>query len=475
MPSKKKKYNARFPAGRIKKIMQTDEEVGKVAQAVPVIISRTLELFVESLLTKTLRITNARNAKTLSPSHMKQCIISESRFDFLRDLVKNIPDIGVNEEQLSGSEAGYGNEAGASPASTSTSSSSNGGGTGQAQGSESISGAGLLLRSESYTPSSSSNYASTLPIVPQLHIPTQQQQQSQSQPPNSLKRPFNHANSLNFYKEISLEDSSSSTSSGREPPPKLTRLHSAPAATATTTNSIPIKIDILPNLPGSSAPPLSSCSAAAPSSSNNSQQSSQLSKANNGAGVGSSNSYKITYKIASSSNPPTPTVLEQPVIKLDYSNLKLPMVTADQTAKQSPSIVATSSTNPPRHLQPTIKIDLSNISSFRNCPGQPQSAPVALMAGSGKQHHHQQQQQVPSTPTTASTPSTPLSAMSSGSSSGSSSTCGSGSKNPYIFQQQSSSSGSASTSTSTGGGSAAPLYSSVSSTIPGMDEDYDDI
>ncbi|XP_055383421.1 rho GTPase-activating protein gacK [Condylostylus longicornis] len=98
MPSKKKKYNARFPAGRIKKIMQSDEEVGKVAQAVPVIISRTLELFVESLLTKTLKITNSRNAKTLSPSHMKQCIMSENQFDFLRELVKNIPDISVNEE-----------------------------------------------------------------------------------------------------------------------------------------------------------------------------------------------------------------------------------------------------------------------------------------------------------------------------------------------------------------------------------------
>lgn len=79
--------------------MQSDEEVGKVAQAVPIIISRTLELFVESMLTKTLRITNARNAKTLSPSHMKQCIMSESRFDFLRELVKNIPDINVAEEQ----------------------------------------------------------------------------------------------------------------------------------------------------------------------------------------------------------------------------------------------------------------------------------------------------------------------------------------------------------------------------------------
>lgn len=48
---------------------------------------RTLELFVESLLSKALQVTMARNAKTLSPSHVKQCILAESRFDFLRDLV----------------------------------------------------------------------------------------------------------------------------------------------------------------------------------------------------------------------------------------------------------------------------------------------------------------------------------------------------------------------------------------------------
>lgn len=69
-------------------------------------IPRTLELFVESLLNKTLRITNARNAKTLSTSHMKQCIMSESRFDFLRELVKNVPDINVAEEQAMAAEAG---------------------------------------------------------------------------------------------------------------------------------------------------------------------------------------------------------------------------------------------------------------------------------------------------------------------------------------------------------------------------------
>lgn len=52
----------------------------------------------ESLLTKSMQITQARNAKTLTPSHMKQCILSESRFDFLKDLVKNIPDASVQED-----------------------------------------------------------------------------------------------------------------------------------------------------------------------------------------------------------------------------------------------------------------------------------------------------------------------------------------------------------------------------------------
>ncbi|XP_032677317.1 dr1-associated corepressor [Odontomachus brunneus] len=100
MPSKKRKYNARFPAGRIKRIMQTDEEIGKVAQAVPIIISRTLELFVHSLLTKAMQITCAKNARTLSPTHMKQCIMSESRFDFLKDLVKSLPDVPAPDDEV---------------------------------------------------------------------------------------------------------------------------------------------------------------------------------------------------------------------------------------------------------------------------------------------------------------------------------------------------------------------------------------
>ena len=50
--------------------MQTDEDVGKVAAPVPVIISRALELFVENLLKKANQVTLERGARTLTPSHL---------------------------------------------------------------------------------------------------------------------------------------------------------------------------------------------------------------------------------------------------------------------------------------------------------------------------------------------------------------------------------------------------------------------
>ncbi|XP_065213592.1 dr1-associated corepressor [Planococcus citri] len=101
MPSKKKKYNARFPAGRIKKIMQMDDDVGKIAHAVPVVISRSVELFVNSLLNHTADITREKNAKTVSLSHTKHCILNVQKFEFLKDLVKNIADVGPEEDKKS--------------------------------------------------------------------------------------------------------------------------------------------------------------------------------------------------------------------------------------------------------------------------------------------------------------------------------------------------------------------------------------
>lgn len=100
MPGKKKKYNARFPPARIKKIMQTDEEVGKVAQAVPVIISRALELFADNLLNQANKVTLRRGARTLTPSHLKFCIENERKFDFLRDMVAGVPDLHDDDLEM---------------------------------------------------------------------------------------------------------------------------------------------------------------------------------------------------------------------------------------------------------------------------------------------------------------------------------------------------------------------------------------
>ncbi|XP_071834540.1 uncharacterized protein [Apostichopus japonicus] len=106
MPNKKKKFNARFPPARIKKIMQTDEEVGKVAAAVPVLISKALEHFIQDLLVKASRQTLEKNAKTLTTSHIKQCIHREKVFDFLKDLVVDIPDLQNTKDNSTSSNSG---------------------------------------------------------------------------------------------------------------------------------------------------------------------------------------------------------------------------------------------------------------------------------------------------------------------------------------------------------------------------------
>ncbi|KAF7653569.1 hypothetical protein LDENG_00081560 [Lucifuga dentata] len=98
MPGQKRKYNVRFPPTRIKKIMQKDTEVGRIAMAVPVIISRVLEMFLTSLLTKTCLITQSNFSTVMSVAHMKQCIESEKLFHFLKDLAERAASTGAQRD-----------------------------------------------------------------------------------------------------------------------------------------------------------------------------------------------------------------------------------------------------------------------------------------------------------------------------------------------------------------------------------------
>ena len=90
----KKKLDTRFPAARIKKIMQTDEDIGKIAMAVPLLVSKALELFLQDLCDRTYAVTLKRGAKTVNAFHLKQCIQTFNVFDFLKDTVSKVPDLG---------------------------------------------------------------------------------------------------------------------------------------------------------------------------------------------------------------------------------------------------------------------------------------------------------------------------------------------------------------------------------------------
>ncbi|XP_026151690.1 dr1-associated corepressor homolog isoform X3 [Mastacembelus armatus] len=84
---------------RIKKIMQKDTEVGRIAMAVPVIISRALEMFLKSLLTKTCLITKSKPSNVMSVAHVKQCIESEKLFHFLKELVESATSTATQKDK----------------------------------------------------------------------------------------------------------------------------------------------------------------------------------------------------------------------------------------------------------------------------------------------------------------------------------------------------------------------------------------
>jgi len=87
-----------FPVARIKRIMQADDDVGKVAQVTPVVVSKALELFMVSLVTKAAAEAKLRNSKRVSSIHLKQAITKTECFDFLNEIVSKVADAPEKNE-----------------------------------------------------------------------------------------------------------------------------------------------------------------------------------------------------------------------------------------------------------------------------------------------------------------------------------------------------------------------------------------
>ncbi|WPH02968.1 Hypothetical protein R9X50_00584000 [Acrodontium crateriforme] len=86
-----------FPVARIKRIMQADEDVGKVAQVTPHVVSRALELFMIKLISASAQQARGNNAAGKGPrrvlaQHMKKAILADNTYDFLAEIVTKVPD-----------------------------------------------------------------------------------------------------------------------------------------------------------------------------------------------------------------------------------------------------------------------------------------------------------------------------------------------------------------------------------------------
>jgi histone H3/H4 len=82
----------KFPTARIKRIMQADDEVGKVAQQTPIAVGKALEMFMVALVSKSAEVARERNSKRVTAQMLKHVVESDDQWDFLRDIVSKVSD-----------------------------------------------------------------------------------------------------------------------------------------------------------------------------------------------------------------------------------------------------------------------------------------------------------------------------------------------------------------------------------------------
>nr|POF17103.1 dna polymerase epsilon subunit c [Quercus suber] len=101
-----------FPVARIKRIMQADEDIGKVAQVTPHVVSRALELFMIKLITASAEQAEStggagsgKGQKRILCQHMKRAIMATDTFDFLHEIAGKVPDAPSKAKKEAGSDS----------------------------------------------------------------------------------------------------------------------------------------------------------------------------------------------------------------------------------------------------------------------------------------------------------------------------------------------------------------------------------
>ncbi|KAE9413676.1 hypothetical protein Angca_003754, partial [Angiostrongylus cantonensis] len=90
-PIRRRRFSAaKIQPTRIKKVMQSDEEIGRMVASVPVAIGRAMEHFAEKFLQAAAHETQLSSSRTLTPVHMKLAMMANRHFHFLADIFKEV-------------------------------------------------------------------------------------------------------------------------------------------------------------------------------------------------------------------------------------------------------------------------------------------------------------------------------------------------------------------------------------------------
>lgn len=82
-----KRKKSVFPVSRLKKIMQTNDDVGKMSASVPFVASRAVELFLKDFVGLTLEeVQKKEGANRITINHIQRALGSDPKFEFLKDL-----------------------------------------------------------------------------------------------------------------------------------------------------------------------------------------------------------------------------------------------------------------------------------------------------------------------------------------------------------------------------------------------------
>ena len=102
--------------------MQADEDVGKVAQVTPHVVSRALELFMIKLISAAADQARGpaaaggggggKGPKRVLAQHLKKALTAEDTFDFLADITAKVPDAPTKGKKEAGSDSEEGGNGG---------------------------------------------------------------------------------------------------------------------------------------------------------------------------------------------------------------------------------------------------------------------------------------------------------------------------------------------------------------------------